>query len=199
MKRTITSALGVAVAALLITGCSPASNPDGQVTTIPTPAATVAPTPSPTPEAEPGTRAAPLSPGEMKLLTTGSVWSVGASADTLVADGYVVLPLHVDIDWDAAIAQGADVENEGVNPGISLFVEYVTAAGKSYDMFDTTGMDYPDPVENELWEFDVVYPPTESIEANVAVTVPAAEVPGGTWRVSNTTNKSVFIAGASAG
>ena len=186
MKKTVI-ALGAAVA-LMLTGCSPAApNPSKtDVQSIPTP---VAETPSPTPAEEAGSRGNPLTPGVMRALTESSAWTVGADAATVRGKGYIVLPLHVDIDWDAVTAQGGDGENDGIDIAGSLRITFVTAGGRSYEDFD-----YEADVKNDLYDLGIVYSPTTSVSANYAVNVPDGDVEGGLWRIENVDGDAVWIA-----
>lgn len=191
MKRPLTASVVLLAGALALTGCA-AADAQPEVTTIPT----ASPSATATPEVDiaEGTRANPLEVGESTKLEELSTWSVGAEAPTQVNDGYVVLPVHIEIDWDAARAQGVDAENEGLDPWGSLYFSYVTADGHSYD-----SNNYPDAdIPNELYEVGTVYPPTSTISANVAIAVPNDQIPGGVWRVENANGNGVFIIGAPA-
>lgn len=183
------SALVLTVGAtLLLTSCSAAA-PEPQVETIePSLSTSAAPTTAPTPVAKPGTRDAPLAIGEKLRLSSESMWTVGASAPTKVGAGYVALPLHLELDWNAIGAQGIP-DGEGADPSLSLFIEYVTAGGRSYDI-DETYVDVP----NQLYQIGTLYPPASSVEANYVVTLPDAEIPNGVWKVGNSRGENVFLA-----
>lgn len=191
MKRPMTASVVLLAAALAFTGCA-AADARPEVTSI----ATASPSPTATPDVDiaEGTRANPLDVGESRKLEAKSVWSVGAESPTQVNDGYIVLPVHLEIDWDAARSQGFDPENEGIDPWGTVYFSYVTAGGHSYDTNS-----YPDAdVPNELYEVGTVYPPTSTISANVAIAVPNDQIPGGVWRVENANGNGVFIVGAPA-
>ncbi|WP_288967646.1 hypothetical protein [uncultured Microbacterium sp.] len=170
---------------LLLAACSNSSAPP--VETI-TPSADSSPETTPTPEAERGSRENPLSIGEQRKLTEDSMWSVGADAASQVGAGYIALPIHITFDWDAAAAQGAKIE-EGVDPSMALWIEYVTSSGRSYDI-DETYIELP----NQLYQVGTVYPPLTDLSANYVVTLPDAEIAGGVWKVANSNGDSVFIA-----
>lgn len=116
---------------------------------------------------------------------------------TEVHETYSILPLTVSFDWEAfeeqAKAVGMDPD-QGVDPWLSLSVKFVTSGGRSYDTMD----DYNVTVPNEWFSVGTVYSPAESITANVAISVPAAEVAGGSWSVSNMDGDGVFIAAVPA-
>lgn len=181
MKRiSVTLAAGTL---LVLTACSgPTSPPVESIAPKPSASATEAPAD------EPGTRENPLAISEQRKLSAGSMWSVGAEAATQVGNGYVVLPLHLNLDWDAAKAQGMP-EGEGVDPWTSLFIEYITASGRSYDTWDT----YVE-VPNQIHDVGTVYPPLEEVSTNYVVTLPDADIAGGVWKVSNSNGESVFVA-----
>lgn len=142
-----------------------------------------------------GSRANPLQPGDSRRLSDESMFTVSGGA-TKVHDTYAVLPLTVAFDWDSFAEQskaaGGSVD-DGVDPWFSIIVKFVTASGRSYSTMD----DYDVQVPNEWYNVGTVYPPAEPITANVAVSVPASEVPGGAWAVSNTQGDTVFIASGS--
>lgn len=187
MKRLLV----IAPLALVLAGCAatPATTPTPLVETIepaPTSAAPVAPE---TPVADPGTRSSPLAVGEKIRISAESMWTVGASAATQVGPGYVALPLHLEMDWDVAASQGMQ-DGDGIDPNLSLWIEYVTAGGRSYDDAERY-IDLP----NQLYQVGTVYPPASTIDANYVVTIPDAEIAGGTWKVANSKGDGVFIVG----
>lgn len=193
MKKLLAT-VGVA-AVLVVTGCSaPVESPAAPPVTTP-PVVSETPTPTPAPEAERGTRANPLAPGESRKLTNESMWIIGSSKATVVRDGYVVLPLTIGFDWVAGQEQADaadepwDVDNEGIDPYGSLMVSFVTSKGRTYDTMDN----YDVTIKNEFYDVGTVYPPTDSVSANVAVSVPDDEVAGGVWRVENYMGDPVFI------
>lgn len=117
------------------------------------------------------------------------MWTVGASSETVNNGTYVVLPLYIEIDWEAARAQGFDPENEGADPSYSLTVEYVTADGRSFKTMD----DYS--VANDWYQVGTVYPPARTVDVGVPLSVPAEQIAGGLWRVANSFGDAVFIVG----
>lgn len=120
---------------LALTSCSGPTTP--AVETIkPKATETASAPPSEEPAAEAGTRDNPLAIGEQRKMATDSMWSVGAEAASVVGAGYVVLPLHLGVDWEAARAQGV-ASSDGVDPWTSLIIEYVTPGGRSYSSADT--------------------------------------------------------------
>ena len=187
--------LGLLVVAIL-TGCTTTGNTDEELpvaTLPPATADTATPTPTPTPEAQRGSRANPLAIGEYRALSADSMWTVGAEAPTVVNDGYIVLPLRIGMDWEVgrqtAAEQGIDVDAEGLNLYESLFVSYVSASGRSYTTLDDLSIEIP----NDFYLVGTLYPPVEAVSASVAVSIPAAEIPGGTWSVEDLFGDGVFI------
>lgn len=185
------SALAVAAVAggLILTACSSSPTPAADEME-PVAIETSTPTPEPTqePAPEPGTRESPLAIGEQRKVGPDSMWSVGAEAASQVGAGYISLPLHIGVDWEAAKAQGVQ-SSDDVNPLFSLTISYVTAGGRSYDTADT----YVD-IPNQLYDVGNIYEPLADISTNYVVTLPDTEVEGGVWRVSNSVGDSVFIA-----
>lgn len=195
-RRLLTSGM---VAAVLLTGCSGPSTPE----VTPAPAeeqktrAAEAPTPTPSAEAEVqeeaerGSRANPLAPGEARRLSAESAWTLSAGP-TDVNEGYLVLPLTVGIDWESIRAQaeaaGEDPEAP-MDPSWSLTVKFVSAAGKTYDEYD-----YEATVADHWFDVGELYPPLETITANVPISVPAEAVEGGVWSIENMAGDRVFIA-----
>lgn len=192
MKKTAIATIAL-VGMLALSGCT--GSPELEVTTAApaaseTPSAT--PTQTPSADAERGTRANPLAVGETRQLVEGSIWILGADGATQVNDGYVVLPLHIGFDWAAARLQegGQNVDNDGIDPFTFLTVEFVSADGRSHTTFD----DYSVTIPNQLYDVGTVYPPTEALSVNVPISVPADQVPGGTWVISNYRGDKLFIA-----
>lgn len=194
-KRLLAAA--IIAATLTLAGCSAPATTAPPVTTEAAAEPSATPTPTPTVEAERGTRANPLAPGEFRKLSDDSAWTVGAEGPTEVHSGYVVLPLRVGIDWESIRKQASDagqdpasVDAQGIDPYGSLIVRYVTAGGRSYDTFENYDVQIP----GQFWEIGTVYPPAETFSVKVPISVPDAEIPGGVWTVLNTGNASVFIA-----
>ena len=192
--RRVLAVAPLVLAIALLGGCAGTATP--AVTTAPpvtTEPAQATPTVEAAPEAERGTRDNPLAIGEYRKLSNESMWTVGAEAATVVSDGYVVLPLRLGVDWEAARvqaeAQGASIDS-GIDPWQALVTEYVTAEGRSYATMDTYDVDIP----NELYAVVNIYSPVDVISANVAVSVPVEEATGGVWVVRNSSGASVFIA-----
>ena len=123
-------------------------------------------------------------------LSAESMFTVGSTGPTEQHDGYITLPLHVELDWENGRAQGLDPENEGLDASYSILISYVTADGRSFDTMDNYEVD------NEWYSIGVVYPPTRVIDARVPISVPADQVPGGVWKLTNSSSgAAVFIAG----
>jgi hypothetical protein len=184
MKR-LSVLLGASLLLVLSACSSPASPP---VETIDAkPSATAIETPAAEAPAESGARESPLAVGEQRKLSPDSMWSLGAEGPSIVGAGYIVLPLYIGVDWEAAKAQGA--AGEGVDPWGSLVIEYVTSGGRSYDFAET----YVE-LENQLFDVGTIYEPLAEISTNYVVTLPDAEMAGGVWKVSNSRGDSVFIA-----
>ncbi|MCR2826708.1 hypothetical protein [Microbacterium sp. zg.Y909] len=191
MKKIQSAAVLAAI--VILSGCS--GEPALEVSAAP-PSVEVSqtPTPAPTPDAERGTRGNPLAVGESRKLSVDSMWSLGAAGPTEIHDGYLVLPMTIALDWDAgekqAQAEGLSLRETGVDPWASLFVEYVSAGGRSFATMDDYSVDIPD----DMYNIGTLYPPVESVGARVAVSVPADQVPGGVWVVKNAQGSAVFIA-----
>ena len=204
----------VSLSALFLAGCSGAATPE--VTPSPnakTPEVTAEPTTEPEPEptetevAEPtGTRQAPLAPGEARKLSEESAWTVSlvatdldAAPEMLAANEYLTPPAEGEafvvgtfsilVDGESLAAQGLDVTNEGVDPWMSLSIEYVTASGTSYDTTAGSGC-Y---TANMLYDQGTVYEGGVTVTGDECISMPAAEVEGGLWRISNSMNESVWI------
>lgn len=188
MRSNVLALVLAAAVAMGLVGCSGDETPHVSSIAVKVPTATAT-----APVEADGTRTNPLGVGESRKVAVGSMWTVAAEAATVVGDGYVVLPLRLEIDWDAAVANGIDPDSAGVDPWQSLSFNYVTAAGRSYNTND--GFEARPPVPPELYEVGAVYPPTDSLSANVAITVPSDQVAGGVWRVSNVNDDAVFIGG----
>lgn len=121
------------------------------------------------------------------------MWTVGASAPTVIGDGHIVLPLTIGFDWEVADEQAqeageANLSETGVDPAYSLDISFVSASGRSYSSLD----EYVE-LENDLYMLGTVYPPAESVSVNYAVSTPDTQVDGGTWVVRNGRGESVFI------
>lgn len=202
-----TRALSVALVALLLAACTPDTEDALPVTTTSpeaeeaSPAATVAealPTPSeedePEPEAEHGSRENPLAAGEMRRLSAGSMWIVGARA-TETHDDYLVLPVTLEPDWEAFDTQvkthGVDPD-AGASPVASLDISFVAASGHSYREYDYQEFEGGWP-SDEWYQTSDVFPPAERVEARYFVNVPADDQQG-VWRVANSAGEAVFIA-----
>ena len=177
--------------AFALAGCSaPAPSP-----TTPTVTTIETPTPTPTAEAEQGSRQNPLAIGEHRKLSEESMWTLGAEGATAVNDGYVVLPLRIGMDWDAYAKQieesGEDATiDAGAEPWYNLTIEFVTAAGRSYDQMDNYNVE----IANDISSLGTVYPPAEAVSVNVPISVPSGEIAGGMWVIKNGVGDAVFIA-----
>lgn len=194
MKHHSAVALTLALA-IVLTSCT--SSPALDVSTAPaavTGTTTPPPAREPTAEAERGARASPLGIGDTRKLSADSMWTVGATGATQVNDGFVILPLSVGFDWNTARANGAaegvNPDDVGIDPWQALLVEYVTAGGRSYSSMDDDTVNIGDLLSN----VGAVFPPTDTIRANVAVSVPNEEMSGGMWVVRNSSGATVFLA-----
>lgn len=194
-QRVVAIVIAGAVA-LSISACSTTPQPEAIVTPV---AETAEPTTAPVetaeaPQAAVGTRDNPVPVGQVLAFGADSAFQVGASGPTQVTPGYSVLPLVIQIDWQNFNAQStAQGQPTGgpVTPAGNFRVSFVTAGGKSYDTMD----DYSADIPNELWEIGDVYEGTDSVNANVPVSVPEGEVAGGAWVVENyASGARVFIA-----
>ncbi|HKP07763.1 MAG TPA: hypothetical protein VJU58_10975 [Microbacterium sp.] len=187
----------LALLATILAGCTSASAPEVQ--SVPSATAEETPTPTPTtaPAAETGTRGNPLPVGQMRKISDESMWTVGAEAPTVVDGDVLRLPLYLQMDWAACeqqvVAQSGDATcaDAGVNPYFVLLLEYVTAAGKSYNTLDfVEDFDW----DSELSNGGTVYPPLAELHKYWSVSVPAAEQAGGIWKVANSVGDSVYLA-----
>lgn len=171
----------------MLTACSGPTTPPVE-TIEPKPSASAIEAPASEEPKEVGTREAPLAVGEQRKLSPDSMWSLGAEGPSVVGAGYIVLPLHIGVDWAAATAQGV-AAGDGVEPWGSLQIEYVTTGGRSYNTADT----YVE-LANQLYEVGTIYEPLSEVSTNYVVTLPDAEIAGGVWKVSNSRGDNVFIA-----
>lgn len=114
----------------------------------------------------------------------------------------IILPLYIAINWDRVrergTANGIDFEQTGVNPYEYLDVRFISASGVEYgngfnpsDHPADVVANLPDPA---LWNVGAMYPPAESVNCYVYVSVPSSEVAGGAWKVTNGTGDIVFLA-----
>lgn len=154
-----------------------------------------------------GTREAPLALGEARKLSSASAWTVSAitsdldAADAITAaDEYAPTPadgetfvlgtFSIAVDGDAIAAQGMDLANDGADPWMSVWFEYVAADGTSFDGTSGTGCYTDDMLHSQ----GSVYDDGAVVTGDICVAVPTDKVPGGLWRVSNNVNDSVWIA-----
>lgn len=49
-------------------------------------------------------------------------------------------------------------------------------------------------ISDQFYSLGTVYPPATTFNANVAVSVPADQIEGGTWVIKNPRGDSVFVA-----
>lgn len=182
------------IAALVLAGCSPSPQPEQAET--PTAEAAAEPTPEPVvtseaPTAPVGARENPLPVGQVLAFSPGSAFQVGASGPTQITPAYSVMPLTIQIDWASIKEQFPSEQSPAFTPWSNISVNFVTAAGKSYSTMD----DYTVDIENELFDTGDVYEGTDIVQANVPISVPEAEIPGGTWVVmNNASGDKVFVA-----
>lgn len=203
MKTIRGAAAALLISTLALTACT--GTPALEVTTNPPvaeassePSASPTPTTAPVAEAVRGTRSNPLAVGESRQIVEKSMWTVGATGATEVRDGFLVLPLRLQMDWEtsrANTAEGggdpADVDNLGVNPVGAINVTFVSASGRSYTSFDQYEAETPSP---QIWEVGTLFPPAESVDVFIPVSVPAEDVAGGVWQVANYVGESVYLA-----
>lgn len=219
MKRG-TEAAAFLLVSIVLSGCAGESTPE--VTPAPESEATQSETEQAPEEseAEPteepsasttGTREAPLALGEARQISEESAWTVSVDSVNLdaaediransewapePADGevFVVATVTATVDADSISAQDIDLANEGVDPAASIFVEFVTGSGRGYDGSSGSGC-YTD---NMLYEQGNVYEDGASATGDFCIAVPADEVEGGLWRLSNLVNDSVWVAASRA-
>ena len=154
--------------------------------TSPAPSAT-----SEAPVAPVGSRENPLPVGQVLAFNPGSAFQVGASGPTQITPTYAVLPLTVQVDWASIKQQFPGEQSPAFTPWSNQLVSFVTAAGKSYSTMD----DYTVEIENDLYKIGDVYEGTDIVQANVPVSVPEAEVTGGSWLIANSSSgDKVFVA-----
>ncbi|MFZ8758614.1 hypothetical protein ACO03V_14455 [Microbacterium sp. HMH0099] len=203
MRSMRGAAAALLASTLALSACT--GTPELEVTTAtpqseesPTSAPTPTPTPTPVVEAERGTRANPLAVGESRQIAEKSMWTVGATGATEVREGFLVLPVRLQMDWETSRANTAEsgqdptlVDNEGVDPSGAIFISFVSASGRSFTTFDQYEADVPDP---ELWQVGTLFPPAEFVDVFHVVSVPPEEVAGGVWKVSNIGGESVYLA-----
>jgi uncharacterized Zn-binding protein involved in type VI secretion len=212
-KQGARSFVAVGVLALALVGCS-STDDAPEVTPAPANAQeqqTETPTTTPTPTAEPaasvGTREAPLAIGESRKVSDESAWTVALTASNLdaapailAADQYASGPAEgesfitgtftITVDGAAIAAQGSDLANDGADPAMSLFMEYVAADGTSYDQTSGSMCN----TQNSLWNQGAVFQDGASVSGDACIAIPTSAVQGGLWRVSNSVNDSVWFA-----
>lgn len=203
------AALSIA-ASFALTGCSS----DGPVLVesaapveaVESESPTPTPTSTPAPASELGTRDNPIPINTVAKHSTDSVWnySVGETDtdawpeiqavnqfNTAPPEGsaYVAVPVAISLDDVEAVAQGAD-------PLVSFAFEYVTAAGNSYDEFSCNQVL---PAPGDLFNIGTMYGGAQASFIACA-SVPVADVPGGTWKVTSQVDFSstAFFAGPPA-
>lgn len=102
---------------------------------------------------------------------------------------FVVGTFKVVVDAKALERQGFDLSNEGAEPWASLFIEFVSDDGKSYD----PGVGTVCYTDDMLYDQGSVYDDQAEVEGDVCLAVPSEHVDGGLWRVSNMENDNVWI------
>lgn len=153
-----------------------------------------------------GSRQSPLALGESRLVSEDSAWRVSilesnldAASQILANDEwadepaegevFVMARIQVEVVEDAIAAQGFDLANDGAEPWLSLFIEFVAEDGTSFD--GSTGtLCYTDDM---LYNQGSVYSDGALVTGDDCFAVPQGSVEGGLWRVSNSVNDSVWI------
>lgn len=211
MKTLRLFALVPALALIAACGAGePAEPVTTTVTETVTETMTVEPTIEPSAEAEaeepaaevvadPGTRDNPLKIGETRKLSPESAWTVGLTASVPDAEGVersadapadtrVILgTVTVDVDGAALAAQGLDLANQGADPYLSLYIEFVGADGCGYAA--DSGC-YP---SNPLYSQPTVYADA-TVSGDVCALTPSDAIDGGLWRIANSRGETVWIA-----
>lgn len=201
-------AVATALAALTIAGLAACSG-GGPVIKGETSESTAAstkttPTPTPEPPAESGSRDNPLPAGTAAKHSDSSMWTytVGATDSDAWPEisaanqfnqapqegsTYISVPVHV-------VADDIEAAKDGADPWASFRVDYVTAAGNTFE--DTTCQgELPPP--GGLNMLGTMYGGAQA-DFYACAAVPIADIPGGTWKISSMIdgNSSVFFAGA---
>ncbi|GAB3401262.1 hypothetical protein GCM10027515_09730 [Schumannella luteola] len=186
MNRAIVATVAAAAVLLALSACT-----SGPTSAPIKPSASTSASAQPT-EAE-GSRANPLAIGREAKYSDKSMWKIGASGATLVRQGYIELPLHLGIDWDACREySGAEQCEAGTSPAASLAVSYVAADGSSYSSADDASIDWLS-VPALLSGADDVYPPLAEMSTSVIVSVPADKIAGGVWRIASQVASGVIF------
>lgn len=204
-KRIPALSASLLVVALALTGCTGQGPVVEEAPTAETSASsTPTPTPTPTPEAEVGTRENPVPIGTPAKHSEQSVWTYTLGATDTDAwpeisaenqfnqvppegSTYIMAPVHISMDDTEAAAAGFD-------PWASFALQYVTAAGNSFDDRTCTAVL---PAPGALQNVGGMYGGAQADFLACAV-VPVADIPGGTWRVVSLLDNTsfVFFAGA---
>jgi hypothetical protein len=207
MRNRLMAVVGIATAALALTGCAGHNSPE--VTPSQSAPAQAAPAPSPTPEPTvptSGTRQAPLKIGESRKLSDESAWTVQLNASNpdgaaviaaeneyapppAAGEAFLIGNFSVTVDAAALASQGIDLANEGADPAINLIFEYVAADGTSFDGISGT-MCF---TNGALHTAGTLYADGTTATGDVCLAVPAEKVPGGLWRVANVQNDNLWI------
>src|SRR5699024_7558645 len=152
-----------------------------------------------------GTREAPLALGETRKISRASAWIVGIVESDLDAEDeirdidpylegpaegerFVIATLSVSIDASALEDQGFDI-NEGVDPYMSIFLEYVGSDGRGYDESRGSMCFTDDP----LSEVGAIYEDGVTVTGDICLSVPESAIDGGLWRISNLDNDAVWV------
>jgi hypothetical protein len=143
------------------------------------------------PTAPAGAHENPLPVGQVLAFGPVSAFQVGAAGPTQITPAYSVMPLTIQIDWATIKEQFPSDQSPAFTPWSNISVNFVTAAEKSYSTMD----DYTVDIENELFDTGDVYEGKDIVQANVPISVPEAEIPGGTWVImNNASGDKVFVA-----
>ncbi|MHA6695614.1 hypothetical protein [Homoserinimonas sp. A520] len=195
MKNTLTIASIIGVLSLTLVGCSGGD----QSEPIDDPKKT-APAEVVEESTEPdGSRAKPYLAGTKSLLAEGSIWTVGFQPSNLDSAAIVMaenqfnelLPGHsavmAPITIDVLESGGQDI-SDGVDPFYSLTFEFVSDAGRSYGEGATSCGVIP----SDFYDIGNLFSGATA-SANVCAQVPADEVEGGLWSVTNMQGDKLFF------
>ena len=199
MSSTLTKVsawMAATVVALSVSACSSSPQSEAMATRTTAPSADEAVAGVESPEsfaAHIGSRDNPLPVGQVLAFSAESAFKVGAWGPTQISPTFSILPVVIQIDWANFNGQAIELGQPTGSPVklVSNFgISFVTATGKSYATWD----DYTTNVGDLLWNMGDVHEGTDVINANFAVSVPEAEVHGGTWVIEDySSGARVFI------
>lgn len=203
--RPVVALAALSVIAFASSCAASTAEPESTRTAVDTRAPSPSPTPVPTPDPTPdeGSREAPFESGVVAKYADDSMWQLSVS-DT---DPDAWPEVQAASEWNEPPAEGesfvstvltitteSDASPEGVDPGVSLSTEYVTANGRSYDARMCSINNAPPP--GVIYEIGAMYPEATA-DAYLCAAVPTEDVKGGTWRIGYIAGEqSVFFTGA---